>query len=259
MAFDLHHQLQERYARTQYTGEGGCCEVPLDGGFLADVVRDGVVYEIQMRALYKVRTKIAAVIENWPVVIIYPIARKTVIVYCEGEPPVERARRLSPKHGAPLDAFAEAVWLAKLLAHPNLSLEIVLVDVEDFRVRRAEENPSKRRRRRRRRPRGWTTINRRMTAMHGAIRLDTPGDGVRLLPEDLPRPFTSRLLSEATGLPRHRAWQITYTLRHIGALTPVRRTKEGVWYTCAGEAAGNHLPEAVVCQLTTTGGDCDRP
>ena len=236
MPFDLHRQLQEWYA-----ANGGVLEVPFNGGFVADVLRHGVIYEIQTRALRHIRSKIASLLEEWPVVVVLPIARNTTIIQHTGNPLVECGRRSSPKHGTPLDAFAEAVSLAKLLAHQNLALEIALVDVEEFRVKRTGEEQERLRKRRRRwrnrRGLEWATTNRRLVAVHETIRLDTPTDGLRLLPDALPNPFTVRMLSDVSGLSRWRAGQIAYTLRHLGALTVSTRTKDGLWYTPTVERA----------------------
>lgn len=232
----------------RYAGDDGACEVEIDGGFVADVLRHGVIYEIQTRALRRIRTKIAALLDTWPVVVVFPIARNTLIIRCDGNPPVERSRRLSPKHGCPLNAFAEAVSLARLLAHGNLSIEIALVDVEEVRVKRteAEQERLRARRRRWRNRRGleWATVDRRLVVLHETIRLDTPADGLRLLPESLPNPFTTKMLGERAGLSRWRAAQVAYTLRHLGALAVTKRTKEGLWYAPTERDCGVDLTAA---------------
>ena len=227
MAFDLHHQLQEIYA-----DDSGECEVTV-GASRVDVLRDGVVYEIQTNGLYQIRRKIACLLDDWPVVIVHPVARKTVFVYCEGDPPTEARRRTGPRTGSVLDAFAETVSVAKLLAHPNLSLELPLIDVEDIRRRTTDEEKERIRKRRKRRRNSlpdWTTINRRLITVHEVIRLDIPADGVQLLPNELPDEFTSRILGDAIRLSAWRARQVSYTLRHMGSIEQVRRTKDGIWY-----------------------------
>ena len=228
MPFELHTQLQNLYA-----GQNGKCEVRLDldgTPFVADVVRDGVIYEVQTHKIRSIRHKILAFLNDWPVVVVYPVARNTLIIYHEGDPPLEDRRRMSPRHATALDAFVEASALAKLLPHPNMSLEIPLVSVEEVRVRSREDDAS-RRRRRRWRKREWTTIDRRMVELHDTVRLDTQSDGLELLPESLPDSFTSMMLSEAAGLPVRRARAVTYTLHGAGSLIRTHRTKEGYWYS----------------------------
>jgi hypothetical protein len=232
MRFELHTQLQSLYA-----GQNGECEVrvELDGKpFVVDVLRDGVVYEVQTHKIRSIRPKLLAFLDDWPVVVVYPVARNTLIIYHEGDPPVEDRRRMSPKHSTALDAFVEATALAKLLQHPNLSLEIPLVSVEEMRVRTPDDAESERRRRLRRRRwrrREWTTVGRRMVELHETVRLDTESDGLELLPESLPESFTSRMLSEAAKLPVHRAQAVAYTLHGAGSLVRTHRTKEGYWYS----------------------------
>lgn len=227
MSFDLHNQLQQHYA-----DEPANCEVTI-GNARVDVLAHGVIYEIQTHGLYQIRRKVSRLLDEWPVIIVHPVPRKTVFVYCEGDPPVETRRRTGPRTGSVLDAFAETVSVAKLLAHPNFSLELAIVDVEDIRRRYTDAEKAQIRKRRKRRRFSipdWTTFNRRLTKLHEIIHLDTPADGVKLLPETLPDEFTSKMLGEEVGITAWRARQVTYTLRHMESIEQTRRTKEGIWY-----------------------------
>jgi hypothetical protein len=228
MPFDLHLQMQEYYA-----GDSGACEVQIDS-FRADVLRDGVIFEIQTGNLRGIRPKIARLLDDWPVVVVHPVALRTTIVYCDGDPPIEARRRKSPKRGNALDAFAEAVSVVGLLQHINFTLEVPLVEVEDMRRKHTEDEKERIRRRRKRRRNSipeWTTINRRMTNLDSVVRLDSPDDGLQFIPESLPDEFTSAMFGEATGMSPYRARQVTYTLRHMGTLDVVGRTKRGYGYT----------------------------
>ncbi len=226
MPFDLHLQMQEHFA-----GENGECEVQI-GSFRADVLRDGVIYEIQTQKLRGIRGKIAGLLDDWPVVVVYPVATVTTIVYCEGDPPTEIRRRRSPRHGTAYDAFVEAVSLAKMLPHPNLELAVPLVAVEDYRRRRtdAEKEAMLRRRKRHRKVGDWETINRRVVDLSDVVRLDCADDGLRFIPDTLPERFTSRMFGESCGLAVWRARQVLYTLRHMGTIEVTGRTKEGYGY-----------------------------
>jgi len=225
MPFALHRQLQEHYA-----GPTGVCEARV-AGFVVDALRDGVVYEIQTQRLRSIRAKVAALIDEWPVVVVHPVAETTTFVYREGDPPTEVKRRTYSGRGTPLDIFVEAVSLAKLLAHPNLSIEIPILSVEELRARRSElpERP-RRRRKWHRKLSTWVTVDRRIVAISRVIRLDTPADGIALLPERLANPFTTTMLAAAMGAPLRQAQAAAYTLAHAGALVKTRRTKEGFWY-----------------------------
>ncbi len=238
MPFDLHRQLQELYA-----GEDGQREVRINGSFVADVVRHGVIYEIQTRRLSNIKSKIASLLETTPIVIVYPVSVHTTIIHCDAADLHECSRRPSPKQGDVLDAFNETVYLAHLLAHPNMALEIVLVDTEDIRIK-GDPHATTRRRRRRRRHSEWTTVNRRLTAIHKQIRLDTPADGLQLLPSIVEFPFCTRDLADATATSLARAQQILYTLFHMGALRRVRRTRSGWKYEPAQTDHG-HPPGQV--------------
>ena len=63
------------------------------------------------------------------------------------------SRRRSPKHGSPIDLFAELVSYPDLLAHPNLDIDVILTNEEEYR--RHTPNRSWRRK-------GWTVEERRL-------------------------------------------------------------------------------------------------
>lgn len=233
MVFDLHRQLQEIYA-----GDDGQCEYRINGTFVADVFRHGVVYEIQTRQLSKIRTKISTLLQSTPVTIVYPISTRTTIIHCQGDDLHEHDRRISPKRGNVLDVFAETVYFAKLLSHPNMAIEVILVETEDFRIK-GDPYSSSRRRKRRRRNSEWTTVNRRLAAISDRIRLDTVSDGLRLLPERLPLIFSTTQLADIAEISRSRAQEIVYTLFHMDALKRTKRTKDGWWYQRVAESSLN--------------------
>ena len=63
----LHAALKQ-----DYLGESGLAEVPF-GGFVADVVRDGVIYEVQTSSFSGLGRKMLALADLSPVVLVHPI------------------------------------------------------------------------------------------------------------------------------------------------------------------------------------------
>lgn len=185
-------------------------EVAVDN-FVVDIVRGGTLIEIQTRGFSSMRSKLDALLDHHPMVIVHPIAQRRWIVKGPhgGAPP---SRRKSPKAGSVYDAFSELVSFPSLVDHPNLSIEILLTDEEE--IRRFDGNRNWRRR-------GWAVVERRLLDVTERIRFGTPSDWLALLPVDTPLPFTTADLASAIARPRRSAQQMAYCLREMGMLEVV--------------------------------------
>ena len=127
MPTELHLALQRHYA-----GEAGLVEAELDG-YKVDVLRDGVVYEIQTGSFPAIRKKLEQLSKTHHVVLVYPIPREKIIVRVDPKSGEELSARRSPKRGAVTDVFHELVYIAELLRHKNASLEVVMTVERELR------------------------------------------------------------------------------------------------------------------------------
>lgn len=186
---------------------GDLLEVPV-GRFVIDIVRQGTLIEIQTSGFSSMRSKLDVLLDGHRVTIVHPIAQRRWIVKGphDGKP---STRRKSPKHGAVFDVFAELVSFPSLVDHPNLSIEVLLIDEEE--VRRFDGNRSWRRR-------GWAVVERRLLDVSARARFEVPEDWLALLPAGLPMPFTTADLADAIDRPRRSAQQMAYCLREMGVL-----------------------------------------
>ncbi|MDX1437241.1 MAG: hypothetical protein R3335_10550 [Anaerolineales bacterium] len=198
----LHAAIKEWYAQP-----GDRFEVPIDG-YVADLVRDDLLIEIQTGNFSKIRTKLSRLLDDHPVRVLHPIASNRWIVY-QRKNGQQLRRRKSPKHGRVLDLFHELVYIPGLLAHPNLSIEAVLIHEEE--VREESDRWSWRRK-------GWKTCDRRLLEVREQASFRSLEDFLRVIPETLPEPFTNRELATALNCNYNLAQKITYTLREAQAL-----------------------------------------
>ena len=77
---DVHLQLKLAYAGFN---ENSCLEQPLNG-FVADVVHDDVVYEIQTGGFDHLRQKLPVFLETHDVIVVYPVTTsKTIVKHLE--------------------------------------------------------------------------------------------------------------------------------------------------------------------------------
>lgn len=213
----LHHAVKHWYADA-----GDLVEETVDG-YVVDLVRGGTLVEIQTRSFSKMKRKLAALLPEHPIRIVHPIAARRWIVKGphEGRP---ATRRKSPKRGEPTDVFSELVAFPMLLAEPNLTLEILMIDEEEIR----EYDGVKGWRRN-----GWVVVGRRLVDVHGTIQLDEPRDLLGLLPVGLAPTWTTADLAAALGRPRRIAQQMAYCLRELGMVEITGKTGNALEYRVA--------------------------
>jgi hypothetical protein len=143
--------------------------------------------------------------------VVHPIARDRWIrrISLDGE---VIARRKSPKRGRVEEIFNELVYIHSFLRHPNLTLEVTMVQEE---VSWRDDGRGSWRRK------GWSVYDRRLLSVIDSVVFNKPEEFAALLPDDLADPFTNRDLATASGLRMRLAQKMTYCLRSMGMLDQV--------------------------------------
>jgi hypothetical protein len=193
-------------------------EVPLHG-FVVDVLRGDTCIEVQTAGFGAMGPKLDRLLDDYHVHVVHPIA---VGSWIERR---ELPTRKSPKRGCLHDLFDELVSVPTMLDHPNLTLEVLLVEVDVVKV----ADPAMRRGRG-----GWRTVDRRLRGVVGRHGFRTPRDLAALLPEDLPAEWTTLDLAEHGRIPRQRAQQMAYVLKANDLVAEVGRNRSGARYVTVG-------------------------
>lgn len=214
----LHADLKSWYARP-----GDRLEVDVDG-FIIDIVREGLLIEVQTSSLSSLKRKLHMLTDDYPIRLVYPIPRDKWIVKLAEDGQTVQSRRKSPKRGQMEDLFGELVSIPKLLAHPNFSLDVLLIQEEE--LRRYDGSRAWRRR-------GWVTQERRLLDVLERERFNTPADLAQLLPSVLAEPFTTSDLAAAITRPRRLAQQMAYCLRKMGLIEAVGKQGNAILYARA--------------------------
>ena len=212
----LHAALKNWYAEP-----GDRLEVPVDG-YLVDIVRDGLLIEIQTRNFYALRNKLIDLTQKYPVRLVFPIAQEKWILKKQNKEDAAGARRRSPKRGKLEHLFLELVRFPQLVIHPNFSLEILFTREEEIRV-----NDGKGAWRRK----GWSIADRRLVEVVDRVILERPEDFQTFIPPSLQQPFTARELGHARGIPVYMAGKMLYCLREMGIAEVVGRRKRAYLYS----------------------------
>jgi hypothetical protein len=213
----LHRELKRIYA-----GERARTEVVLDK-YRIDAVRGKKLIEIQHGSLAAIRDKIRKLTEQHRVLVVKPIVRSKLLVkHAAADGPVV-SQRYSPKRGQLLDIFEELVYFTRVFPHPRLTLEIVLVDVEEWR------HPGHGRRRRWRRD-DHEVADQKLLSVGDSVQLRKPADLVKLLAVRLPSEFDTGHLAELCQVRRHVAQRIAYCLLEMQAVNLVGKRGNSLVY-----------------------------
>jgi hypothetical protein len=215
METTLHRQLKEHYATN-----GALVEQRV-GRYRIDVVAGRELIEIQLGSLSAIRDKIAALVKGHRVRLVKPIiATKYLLKMKRAGGPVH-SRRRSPKRGELLDLFEEMVHFTRVFPHARLTLEVLLVEIEELRF------PGHGRRRWRR-PGDHQVADQQLVTIERVERFRTAADLCRLLPRKLPRPFHTGHLADRLDKQRWIAQRMAYCLRKMGAIRSVGKER-GAW------------------------------
>jgi len=198
----LHRALKECYAVA-----GSEAEQVIDG-FVTDVVAGGRIVEIQTGSFGPLRNKLTRLLDAHPVTLVHPVARDRYLVRVSDDPALPPTRRRSPKHGSVFDVFSALVSIPSLLAHPNLTLEVVMTVEEEVRA------PRERRGRWRR---DWSRIDRRLVDVVETHTIASMADLFALVDLRLPETFTTTDIAAAMQSTRGLAQQAAYCFREGGA------------------------------------------
>jgi hypothetical protein len=215
METSLHRQLKELYAT-----DGAPVEQRV-GRYRIDVVRPGQLVEIQLASLSAIRDKVAALVNEHHLLLVKPIIARKHLIKCKRAGGQVVSRRLSPKQGVLLDVFEELVHFTRVFPHRRLTLEVVLVEIEEWRY------PGHGRRRWRR-DNDHQVEDQRLVAVHGTHQFRKAADLCRLLPPALPQPFHTGHLAQGLDVQRWIAQRMAYCLRETGAIKPVGKLR-GAW------------------------------
>lgn len=211
----LHAVLKEYYC-TQATQK----EIKI-GPHIVDLWDGRVVTEIQTRSFDRLRGKLEALLPMHTVRVVYPVPRKKWLLWIDETSGAVTKKRLSPKRGSAAMAFGELYKIKQYLAHPNLGISIVLIDLEEFRFLNGWSDDRKR---------GSTRFDRMPVSIAGEVNIYSPADWLQMLPTALPQRFTSKDFKAAAGTSAAQAGVALNVLTFVKAVRRVGKTGNAIIY-----------------------------
>lgn len=217
METSLHRELKQLYAV-----DGAPTEVRL-GRYRIDAVVNEELIEIQHGSLAAIRDKIRHLLEEHRVRVVKPIVASKLLVKRARKNGRVLQRRQSPKRGTLFDLFDELIYFTRVFPHPRLSLDVVLVDVEEWRY------PGHGRRRRYR-ANDFQVEDQKLCRVLDIQTITVADDLRRLIDCPLASPFDTGELARALGIQRWIAQRIAYCFREMGAARQVGKRRNAWLY-----------------------------
>lgn len=200
----LHATLKNLLQPDQAKQEVKCC------GYVADIRDENRIIEIQTGNFHSMKDKLRCYLENgYDVTIVYPVTRTKWLIWIDQSNGNLTKKRRSPKTGVPQELFYELVYLKEFLPHERLHFHICMVDTEEYRNLNGWSNDRKR---------GSTRAERIPVAMEDWIKLDTPQDFEKLLPESLDDTFCVKDFAAACRISETLASRGITVLTKLGVI-----------------------------------------
>lgn len=193
-------------------------------GFIADILRDDDIIEIQTRAFNNLRRKLECFLPDKTVTVVYPAVRAKWLCWIDPQSGEISKRRRSPKTGKPYEAFIELYKIKVFLNDPHFRLNIVMVDVEEYRNLDGWSNDKKK---------GSHRVERIPVGIGEKIEINSTADYIKLIPEELPEKFTSQDFKKASSLSISAAQTALNVLSYVGAVSRVGKQGNRIIYTRA--------------------------
>ena len=188
-------------------------EIPI-GNYIADIYCEETesITEIQTSGLGSLRGKLDAFLPHYHVTVVHPIPAEKWITWIDPQTGELGKRNRSPKKGSFYSAFKELYRISSYLDHPNLSIKLILMDMEEYRLQDGWGRGGKR---------GSHRYDRVPTRIVSEILITQPRDYLQFIPYGLGEPFTAKELAKSCGFPKESFSTQALILRKMGVIEQV--------------------------------------
>nr|WP_302599887.1 hypothetical protein [uncultured Cellulosilyticum sp.] len=191
------------------------------GSYYADIYTGEGIIEIQTRQFNKLRNKLTYFLEMYPVTLVYPIPYQKWVYWIDEETGEISGGRRSPKKGNFYEAFIELYKIKSFLKHGNLSLCLVLVDIEEYRRLNGWSRDRKR---------GSHRSDRIPVTLHEQFYIQDLEDYKSLIPEGLHENFDSKDFAATAKISMRLAQISLNILLEVGAVERIGKKGRAYLY-----------------------------
>lgn len=200
-------------------------EVPY-AGYIADILAPGGIIEIQTSGFADMRDKLEAFLPGMPVTIVFPVAVRKYVSWIDPESGEISRRNPSPKKGKSFDAVPEMVFIRPFLNDPRLTVRVVLLEIDEYRMLDGRRSLS--------RKRGSSRYERIPTDIYGMYDFCGREDFLALLPYAAGEVVTAHILADAMGFRGRDVSAMMRVLQDVGALERCGKDGNTILYRICG-------------------------
>lgn len=182
-------------------------------GYIADILNDDGIIEIQTNNFSSLKRKLEKYLDEYKVKIVYPVSHIKHIVWIDPDTGEAVKRNKSPKTGTGAELLYEASRISDFLGHPNLNFDILLIDMDEYRLLNGWSCDRKK---------GSVRCDRKPLLLYDVIEINNKNDLNKILPFELTsEEFTFASFSKALKLKGRTAAYSLNTLFKYGYIKKV--------------------------------------
>ena len=200
-------------------------EIPV-GRFVADIANPEGIVEIQTGGFYKLKNKLAAFLPEHPVTVVFPAVGTKHLIWVNPETGELSPARRSPKKNGIYDGLRELYGIMDYLPHPNLTIRILVLEMEEYKLLDGFGAERKRH---------ASKYDRIPLRIEKEIFLRSKEDYEVFLPDTLPEPFTAKDFSKVSRLSQKMAPRAMKVLLTIGVLDRQKEGRHYIYYRRNGD------------------------
>jgi hypothetical protein len=191
------------------------------GNYFADIANEIGLIEIQTGNFNVLRRKLPVFLAERIVKIVYPIAQRKWLIWVDEETGEITKKRKSPKTGRTYDAFYELYKIKPMLTHPNLRLDIVLLDITEYRKLDGWSPDRKK---------GSSRTERIPETLVDIVSINSPQEYKKLIPRSLTGDFLAKDFAKASSLTRRNAQTALNVLSFVGVVSRTGKKGNAIVY-----------------------------
>ena len=165
-------------------------------GFVADVLNEQGIFEIQTRAFDRLRKKLDSFLPEHHVTLVFPLIREKRLFWSDPMTGVTSPPRRVSKKGRLSDALSELSKIKKYLGNENLSFRIYVLSADEYRLLDGYGEERKKRATK------FTVIP---TELLEVLEFGSLGELDALIPAELPERFTAKDFYKVIAMKGRRA------------------------------------------------------
>ncbi len=191
-------------------------------GFVADILNGDRIIEIQTNNFHSLARKLEEYLKFYKVTVVYPVSHVKHIVWIDPDTGEIVKRNKSPKLGTGREFLYEASKIRKYLTNDNLNFEILLIDMDEYRLLNGWDKKKKR---------GSIRCDRKPLYLHRIISIESKYDLNKILPPDFPDgEFKFADFEKLMKMKNRTARYSLNTLIEYGAVEVVSKEKRAKLY-----------------------------